>query len=245
MCCKITTFFAYVQIFLYFCGVFCSNMTLEEYISSHSTPENEVLSAITRDTHVHILNPHMLSGHVQGRALSMFSHMIRPKSILELGTFTGYSALCLAEGLAEGGRLVTIEHNDELEDTIRRNFARSPLSDRIELIIGDAKEILERFADRAQTVSRTEHRTFDLVFIDADKREYCRYLDLVYPLVPVDGFILADNTLWDGHIIDAAYDKDKQTLGLRAFNDKLKEDDRFEQVILPLRDGLTIIRKVK
>ena len=209
-------------------------MTLEAYISSHSTPENEVLESITRDTYVHVLNPHMLSGHVQGRVLSMISHMIRPKRILELGTFTGYSALCLAEGLAEGGKLVTIEHNDELEDTIRRNLSRSPLADRIELRIGDCKLEIGNIVD-----------SFDLVFIDADKREYCAYLDLVYPLVPVGGFILADNTLWDGHIIDPAYDKDKQTLGLRAFNDKLKEDDRFEQVILPLRDGLTLIRKVR
>ena len=209
-------------------------MTLDEYISLHTTPENEALQAITRDTHVHILNPHMLSGHVQGRALSMISHMIRPKRILELGTFTGYSALCLAEGLAEGGQLVTIEHNDELEETIRRNLSRSSLCNLIELIIGDCKSELKKIEG-----------PFDLVFIDADKREYCTYLELVYPLVPVGGFILADNTLWDGHIIDAAYDKDKQTLGLRAFNDRLAADERFEQVILPLRDGLTIIRKIK
>ena len=213
-------------------------MTLDEYISGHSSPENAVLEAITRDTYVHVLNPHMLSGHVQGRVLSMISHMIRPKRILELGTFTGYSALCLAEGLAEGGKLVTIEHNDELEETIRRNLSRSPLGEKIELVIGDAKEILSTLNFQLSTL-------FDLVFIDADKREYCAYLDLVYPLVPVGGFILADNTLWDGHIIDPAYDKDKQTLGLRAFNEKLKEDDRFEQVILPLRDGLTLIRKIK
>ena len=213
-------------------------MTLEEYISLHTTSENEVLEAITRDTHVHILNPHMLSGHVQGRVLSMLSHMIQPKRILELGTFTGYSALCLAEGLAEGGKLITIEHNDELEETIRRNIAQSPLSDRIELVIGDAVE-------RVNELRNEGVNEFELVFIDADKREYCAYLDAVYPLVPVGGFILADNTLWNGHIIDPAYDKDKQTLGLRAFNDKLKEDDRFEQVILPLRDGLTLIRKVK
>ena len=217
----------------------CNKMTLEEYISLHTSPENEVLEAITRDTHVHILNPHMLSGHVQGRVLSMLSHMIRPKRILELGTFTGYSALCLAEGLAEGGRLITIEHNDELEETIQRNIAKSPLSNRIELIIGDAVEVI------SNQFAVFSNQPFDLVFIDADKREYCTYLDAVYPLVPVGGFILADNTLWDGHIIDPAYDKDKQTLGLRAFNDKLKEDDRFEQVILPLRDGLTLIRKIK
>ena len=210
-------------------------MTLEEYISLHTTPENAILEAVTRDTYVHIFNPPMLSGHVPGRALSMMSHMIRPKRILELGTFTGYSALCLAEGLAEGGELITVEHNDELEETITRNIERSPLGKKIRLVIGDAKEVLPEL--RGQL--------FDLVFIDADKREYCAYLEAVYPLVPVGGFILADNTLWDGHIIDPAYDKDKQTLGLRAFNDKLKEDDRFEQVILPLRDGLTIIRKVK
>ena len=214
-------------------------MTLEEYISNHSTPENDILASITRETHLHVLNPHMLSGHVQGRVLSMISFMLRPKRILELGTFTGYSALCLAEGLAEGGKVVTIEHNDELEDTIRRNFAKSPLSDRIELRIGDAVEILSNVQCPISNVQ------YDLVFMDADKREYCAYLDLIYPLVPVGGFILADNTLWDGHIIDPAYDKDKQTLGLRAFNDKVAADERFEQVILPIRDGLTIIRKVK
>ena len=209
-------------------------MTLEEYISTHSTPENDILASITRETHLHVLNPHMLSGHVQGRVLSMISHMLRPKHILELGTFTGYSALCLAEGLEEGGKLVTIEHNDELEEMIRRNFARSPLGEQIELRIGDC--ILE--------IEKLEG-PFDLVFIDADKREYCAYLEALYPLVPVGGFILADNTLWDGHIVDPAYDKDKQTQGLRAFNDHVAADERFEQVILPLRDGLTIIRKVK
>lgn len=212
----------------------CNKMTLEEYISLHSSPENETLEAITRDTYVHVLNPHMLSGHVQGRLLSMISYMIRPRRILELGTFTGYSALCLAEGLVEGGELITIEHNDELEETIRHNLSRSPLGERIELRIGDCKLLIDDLDG-----------SFDLVFIDADKREYSTYLDLVDPLVPIGGFILADNTLWDGHIIDPAYDKDKQTLGLRAFNDKIKEDDRFEQVILPLRDGLTIIRKTK
>jgi len=180
----------------------------------------------------------MLSGHVQGRLLSMISHMIRPKRILELGTFTGYSALCLAEGLAEDGCLITIEHNDELEEMIRRNFSRSPLGERIELLIGDACEKVNELAAEGMNES------FELVFIDADKREYCAYLEAVYPLVPVGGFILADNTLWDGHIIDPAYDKDKQTLGLRAFNDQLAKDERFEKVILPLRDGLTLIRKI-
>ena len=205
-------------------------MTLDEYISVHSSPENAVLEAITRDTYVHVLNPHMLSGHVQGRVLSMISHMIRPKRILELGTFTGYSALCLAEGLQAGGELITIEHNDELEDTIRRNISASPHAPRIRVIIGDAGEIISQ-------------ELFDLVFIDADKREYCSYYELVFPLVRPGGFILADNTLWDGHIIDPAYDKDKQTLGLRAFNRMVADDGRVSQVILPLRDGLTLIYK--
>ena len=211
-------------------------MTLESYISSHSTPENEVLATITRNTHVHILNPHMLSGHVQGRALSMFSHMIRPKRILELGTFTGYSALCLAEGLPDDGQLITIEHNDELEETIRHHLSLSPLGAKIELLIGDAFEIISNF--------KFQISNFDLVFIDADKREYCAYLEAVYPLLPIGGFILADNTLWDGHIVDPAYDRDAQTLGLRAFNEKVAADPRLEQVILPLRDGLTLIRKL-
>ena len=220
-------------------------MTIEEYISAHTSPESDILKGITRDTYVHILNAHMLSGHIQGRVLSMISHMIRPKRILELGTFTGYSALCLAEGLAEDGKLITIEHNDELEETIRRNLAKSPLSERIELRIGDAKEIISNFLSLGNDCFKFQISNFDLVFIDADKREYCAYLDLVYPLVPVGGFILADNTLWDGHVVDPAYDRDKQTLGLRAFNDQLAADPRFEQVILPLRDGLTLIRKIQ
>lgn len=212
-------------------------MTIHEYIEQHSSPESKILQQITRSTHIDILNPHMLSGHVQGRVLSMLSHMIRPKRILELGTFTGYSALCLAEGLVDEGKLITIEHNDELEDSIRRNLALSPLGEKIELVIGDAKEALRRLCDE---MIKQEH--FDLVFIDADKREYCTYLDLVLPLVRQGGWILADNTLWDGHIIDPAYDKDKQTLGLRAFNDRVVQDERLEKVILPLRDGLTVIR---
>ncbi len=212
-------------------------MTLNDYIEQHSSTENEALAFITHDTYVNILNPHMLSGQVQGRLLSMWSKMIRPNKILELGTFTGYSALCLAEGLCEGGRLTTIEHNDELEDTIRRNLSLSPVGEKIDLLVGDAKEILSGSTFHADE--------FDLVFIDADKREYCAYLDLVYPLVPVGGWIIADNTLWDGHIIDPAYDRDKQTLGLRAFNDQVAHDSRLEKVILPLRDGLTLIHKIR
>lgn len=213
-------------------------MTLAEYIELHSSPESDALQKITRSTHLEVINPRMSSGHVQGRVLSMLSQMIKPKRILELGTFTAYSALCLAEGLTEDGELITIEHNDELEDAIRRNLALSPLGEKIKLVIGDAKEELRRLGEEATD----EARGFDLVFIDADKKEYCDYLDLVLPLMRKGGWILADNTLWDGHIIDPAYDKDKQTLALRAFNDKVAQDPRLEKVILPLRDGLTIIR---
>ncbi len=214
-------------------------MTLPEYIEQHSSPESPVLQQITRSTHLEVINPRMLSGHVQGRVLSMISQMIQPKRILELGTFTGYSALCLAEGLTEDGRLITIEHNDEMEDSIRRNLALSPLGEKVELVIGDAKEAMRRLGERREAKGA---EVFDLVFIDADKKEYCDYLDLVLPLMREGGWILADNTLWDGHIIEAAYDKDKQTVALRAFNDKVAQDERLETVILPLRDGLTIIR---
>ena len=224
-------------------------MTLAEYIEQHSSPESPALKQITRSTHLEVINPRMLSGHIQGRVLSMLSQMIQPKRILELGTFTGYSALCLAEGLAEDGKLITIEHNDEMEDAIRRNLSLSPLGEKIDLVIGDAKEAMRRLGDEARgDKARGERREakgaelFDLVFIDADKKEYCDYLDLVLPLMREGGWILADNTLWDGHIIEAAYDKDKQTVALRAFNDKVMQDERLEKVILPLRDGLTIIK---
>ena len=210
-------------------------MTLTEYIEQHSSSESEALHLITHRTHLRVINPRMLSGHVQGRVLSMISQMIQPKRILELGTFTGYSALCLAEGLNEGGRLITLEHNDEMEDFIRENLALSPLGEKIDLVIADAKEYLS-------TLLTSDTTKFDLVFIDADKKEYCDYLDLVLPLMQPGGWILADNTLWDGHIIDPAYDKDRQTVALRAFNDKVAQDPRLEKVILPLRDGLTIIR---
>ena len=209
-------------------------MDILEYIEQHSTPESEALRQIVHTTHIEMINPRMMSGHIQGRVLSMFSQMIRPQRILELGTFTAYSTLCLAEGLADDGTLVTLEHNDELEDMILRNLALSPLGEKVQLVIGDAMEWL---------AAQSSDWLYDLVFIDADKREYSAYLDVVLPLVRPGGWILADNTLWDGHIIEEAYDKDKQTLALRAFNDKVAQDERLDKVILPLRDGLTIIRK--
>ena len=209
-------------------------MDILEYIEQHSSPESDALKQIVHTTHIEMINPRMMSGHIQGRVLSMFSQMIRPQRILELGTFTAYSTLCLAEGLSDDGTLVTLEHNDELEDMILRNLALSPLGKKVQLVIGDAMEWLS---------AQSSDWLYDLVFIDADKREYSAYLDAVLPLVRPGGWILADNTLWDGHIIEEAYDKDKQTLALRAFNDKVAQDERLDKVILPLRDGLTIIRK--
>ena len=215
-------------------------MDIFDYIESHSTPESDVLRFITRDTYCNVLNPRMVSGHIQGRLLAMVSRMIQPKRILELGTFTGYSALCLAEGLPDDGVLTTVEHNDELEDTIRRNLALSPLSGKINLVIDDAKVFLAK-----------QQRAFDFIFMDADKREYCAYLDLLMEekadgtsVLPIGGWLLADNTLWDGHVIDPAYDRDQQTLALRRFNDQVAADPRLDKVILPLRDGLSIIRRI-
>ena len=230
--CKSTIFFVHMQVFLYFCKQIQTKMNIFDYIEQHSSPESDVLKRITRSTHLEVINPRMLSGHVQGRVLSMISQMIQPQRILELGTFTGYSALCLAEGLTDDGKLITIEHNDEMEPSIRRNLALTTLGEKIELVIGDAIEVLMGLDEK-----------FDLIFIDADKKQYCDYLDLVIPLLRPGGWILADNTLWDGHIIDPTYDKDKQTIALRAFNDKVVQDERLDKVILPLRDGLTIIRK--
>lgn len=209
-------------------------MNLEEYIEQHCSDEGEVLRFIEHDTNVNVLNPHMLAGKVEGRVLSMLSKMIKPHRILELGTFTGYSALCLAEGLDMGGKLITLEHNDEQEDIIRHNFSLSPLGKQIELRMGDALETLAQMKEQEEK--------FDLCFIDADKRQYSDYLEAVLPLMKEGGWILADNTLWDGHVIDPQYDKDKQTLGLRAFNDKVIADERLKSVMIPLRDGLTIIQ---
>lgn len=208
--------------------------TLAEYIGRHSSAEPGCLQTITRTTHQHAVNPHMLSGHVQGRLLALLSRMIRPRRILEIGTYTGYSALCLAEGLTGEGRLLTIERNDEMEDSIRENLSLSPLGQRIDLITGDACKIIPLLP--------TDER-FDLVFIDGDKREYPQYWELVQNRLADGGWILADNTLWDGHIVDPAYDRDAQTKGLRLFNDLVAQDDRWDKVIIPVRDGLTVITR--
>ena len=204
---------------------------LDDYIAEHSSPEGDYLYRLYRATNIEILNPHMASGHVQGRLLKLLVKMIRPKNILEIGTFTGYSAICMAEGLDDEGKLYTFEVDDELEDFTRRWIEGSPVSDKIIFTIGSALERVPQMGVK-----------FDLAFIDGNKREYIAYYELALEHLSDGGWILADNTLWDGHVIDPAY-KDAQTNGVRAFNDYVRADERVEEVILPLRDGLTIIRK--
>lgn len=207
-------------------------MTIEEYISEHSDSEPEYLAQINRLTHQTLINPRMMSGHLQGRVLSMFCKMIQPIRILELGTFVGYSALCMAESLPENGVLHTVECDDELEDIILENFAKSEYGSKIKLHIGDALQVINELDE-----------TFDLVFIDADKRDYTAYYEAVIPKLKQGGFIIADNTLWDGKVIRPVEHNDKHTIEIMHFNDYITKDERVEEVMLPLRDGLTIIRK--
>ena len=207
---------------------------LEEYIRNHTEPEDPLLEELERVTHTSVLNPHMLSGRIQGKILEMLSRMIRPESILEIGTYTGYSALCLARGLNDGGRLHTIEKNDELEDLIRSYFSRSRQAAQLHLHIGNAFDIVPGLKE-----------SFDLVFIDGDKREYPQYYDMVLPLVRTGGYILADNLFWGGKVIDPATHKDPSTRGILEFACKVKDDPRVQQVLFPVRDGLMVIRKKK
>ena len=207
---------------------------LEDYILAHIDKEGDVLRLVNRDTHVYNLRPRMCSGHLQGKLLKMFVRMIKPRRILELGTFTGYSALAMAEGLAEDAELHTVEIDDELEDFICEHFEASPRREQIHLHIGDAAMMVPQLGGQ-----------FDLVFIDANKRNYCDYYHLVMPLVPVGGFIIADNTLWDGKVANLPQKIDSQTAGILAFNDLVANDDRVEKVIIPIRDGLTVIHKIK
>ncbi|WP_139925877.1 O-methyltransferase [Hymenobacter sp. DG01] len=204
------------------------------YADRHTTPESPLLARLNRETHVQLLHARMLSGHAQGRLLSMLSHMVRPRRILELGTFTGYSALCLAEGLAPDGVLHTLEQNPELEDRIRRYLREAGREQQIQLHIGDARQLLPTLAE-----------TWDLVFIDADKINNDTYYELVLPRVRPGGFLLIDNVLWGGKVLDSYPVKasDKDTHAVRAFNDKVKADERVENVLLPLRDGLLLVRK--
>lgn len=208
------------------------NEEIENYILSHIDDEGDLLKQLNRDAHVNLLKPRMLSGHLQGRILKMFCRMIRPKYILELGTYTAYATLCLAEGATEDAEIHTIEVNDELEDFIKKYLHQTKLKDKIHLHLGDALEIIP-----------TIDCTFDLVFIDANKRHYIEYYNLIFDKVRSGGLIIADNTLWDGHVLETAKPSDKQTIGIQQFNDLIAKDDRVEKVILPIRDGLTMIWK--
>jgi predicted O-methyltransferase YrrM len=208
-------------------------MSLDDYILKHIDPEGDYLYRLWRATNVHLLRGRMASGHLQGRLLKMIVSMIRPKNILEVGTFSGYSAICMAEGLPEGGRLYTYEINDEMEDFTRPWIEGSAVSDKIEFIIGDANVEAPKLGIE-----------FDMAFIDGDKRTYLETYETVLRLLRPGGFILADNTLWDGHVLEIPKPADRQTQGIEDFNDYIAREKRVERVILPLRDGLTIIRKL-
>ena len=202
------------------------------YAEAHTSPESELLHRLSRNTRAHVMAPRMLSGHLQGRFLAMISGMIRPRRILEIGTYTGYSALCLAEGLTDDGRLITIDCNEELEDFARSYWQQSPLNAKIDLRIG-----------HAVTVIPTLDETFDLVFIDADKRSNALYFDLIFDKLRPGGIVLADNVLWSGKVIDKAQPADQDTAAVLAFNQKIQDDPRVENVLLPIRDGIMLIRK--
>ena len=205
---------------------------VEAYLLSHIDEEGKLLSSLNRDANVNLLRPRMLSGHLQGRILKMFCRMMQPNRVLEIGTYTAYATLCMAEGMPEGSLIHTIEINDEMEDFIVKYVSQSSHQEKIKVHYGDAMEVIPQL-----------NETFDLVFIDADKRLYAEYYDLVFPMVRPGGLILADNTLWDGKVVEEVHPSDKQTQGILHFNDKIMHDDRVEKVILPLRDGLTMIWK--
>jgi len=205
---------------------------IEKYADQHTSPEIQVLASLARATHLRTHQPQMLSGHLQGAFLQMISHMIKPARILEIGTFTGYSAICLAQGLRPGGKLITIDCNPEMEDFAKPYFKEAGLEDNIEMLVGDAAEIIQSLTG-----------PFDLVFIDADKESYVRYFELVYPMVPPGGYILADNTLWYGRVIRPGADSDRETAGIVKYNTFVKEHSGIDHVLLPLRDGIMIARK--
>jgi Predicted O-methyltransferase len=207
---------------------------IEQYIMDHIDSEPNLLADINRTAHVKLLRPRMLSGHLQGRILKMLVRMCKPQRVLEIGTYTGYATICLAEALPDSGEIHTIEINDELEDFIREQFEKTDLKNKIHLHIGDALDVIPRLKG-----------CFDMVFIDADKRLYSDYYDLVFDKLSPEGIILVDNTLWDGKVLETAHPSDKQTIGIMKFNEKIKKDNRIEKVILPLRDGLTIIHKLR
>lgn len=205
---------------------------LDRYIESHIDPEGDYLYRLWRATNIHTIHGRMASGHIQGRLLRMLVKMVRPKHVLEVGTFSGYSAICLAQGLPEDGKLYTFEINDEMEDFTRPWIEGSDVADKIDFRIGDAIQEAPKL-----------DITFDMAFIDGDKRHYVETYEMTLGILRPGGFILVDNTLWDGHVIDPAYGHDHQTQGIRAFNDLVAADSRVETVILPVRDGLTLLRK--
>lgn len=206
---------------------------IENYSLSHTSEENDLLKDLNRQTHVQVLQPRMLSGHLQGRILSMFSHMIRPSRVLEIGTYTGYSALCIAEGISENGKIITIDSNKELELFTRTYFSKSKFNDKIEFIVGNALNVIPQLEE-----------TWDLVFIDADKENYLNYYELVLKNVRKGGFIIADNVLWSGKVTQEISSNDNETSGIVEFNKKVNEDSRVENVLVPVRDGLMVLRKV-
>jgi len=205
---------------------------LDKYINRHIDAEGDYLHRLYRATNIHTLHGRMASGHLQGRLLKLLVRMIRPKRIIEVGTFSGYSALCMAEGLEEGSKIITFEINDEMEDFTRPWIENSAYADKIDFRIGNA--IAE---------APLLGVMFDMAFIDGDKRTYIETYRALFPIINSGGYIIADNTLWNGHVVDHAYDHDKQTIGIREFNDMIAKDERIEKVILPIRDGLTVIRK--
>ena len=204
---------------------------LNEYVTSHTTPESNLLQEINRETHSQVLMPQMLSGHLQGRFLSMVSKMVRPDYILEIGTYTGYSALCLAEGLSDNGRLITIDISEELEERVRSYFSKSKVENKIEYLVGNALDLIPKLDSG-----------IDLVFIDADKENYSNYFDLVSGKLKAGGYIIADNVLWSGKVFNDQ-ENDTDTRALRSFNKKIQQASGFENILLPIRDGLMLIRK--
>ncbi|HMI65254.1 MAG TPA: O-methyltransferase [Cyclobacteriaceae bacterium] len=208
------------------------NKGLLQYSEEHTTLESELLKKINRDTHSEVTKPRMLSGHLQGRVLAMISRMINPAMILEIGTYTGYSAICLAEGLSSNGKLITLDINEELEDRVRTYIKEAGLETVIDFQVGNALHIIPTLTS-----------IFDLVFIDADKENYSNYFDLIFDKVAVGGFILADNVLWSGKVLDPKPDKD--TRAILEFNRKIQNDERVENILLPVRDGVMLIRKVQ
>lgn len=206
---------------------------LQAYVEAHCDEEPALLADLNRDTYSKVMLPRMLSGHLQGRMLSMLSHMIKPKRILEIGTYTGYSAICMAEGMLDDGKLITIDINEELEVMVRDYFEKAGLTQKVDYRIGNAMELIPEIDE-----------TFDLVFIDADKKNYTNYFNLVFEKVRPGGFIIGDNVLWSGKVVQAENKTDKDTQAILDFNRFVQEDDRVENVLFPVRDGLMVIRKI-